>query len=128
MRLTESEYAVLANRMKSEAQVTDNCAVGKRPKYRNKRCIYDGRKFDSQRERDYYIRLEREKAAKMIRGFAHQVTIPLPSGKRRMRLDFMVNTLDDRIRWLDAKGFETKDWLVKRDELEHSLGIKIECV
>lgn len=144
LRLTEDQYQALVNRQSANCGVSANprpsvagalppvnpppMPAVKPPKYRNKRCEYKGRKFDSKRERNYFIRLENEKAAGMIRGFAHQVTLPLPSGKRRMRIDFMVNTLDNRIRWLDAKGFATKDWLVKRDELEHHLGIRIECV
>lgn len=97
-------------------------------KYRNARVEYDGLKFDSKRERDYYMKLKYRVAARQIRGFARQVTIPLPSGKRSMRIDFMVVQNSGAITFEDAKGCVTKDWAVKRDELEHALGIRIETV
>lgn len=121
LRLTPEQYDAIVARQNLPQ-------VPARAKYGNVRVEYDGHKFDSKRERDHYIKLERLKAAKMIRGFAHQVSIPLPSGKRRMRIDFMIVEKDGRIRWEDSKGHATKDWLVKRDELQHALGIEIACV
>lgn len=121
-------------RFKSMADLNANLAGGlsaagaKRGKYGNHHVEYDGRKFDSKLEMKRYIDLERLKQAKLIRGFAHQVSVPLPSGKRRMIIDFMIVENDGRIRWEDAKGMPTKDWLVKRDELQHALGIEIKCV
>jgi hypothetical protein len=100
----------------------------KRSKYGNRPAMYDGRRFDSGHELARYKVLERQKAAKIIRGFAHQVTIPLPSGRRFMRLDFMIVENNGRITFEDAKGHITKDWAVKRDELEHHLGIRINTV
>lgn len=121
MRLSEKEFRELKKPRTAAASAS-------RSKFRNTKCEYDGRKFDSKRERDYYIQLERQKAAKLIRGFAHQVSIPLASGKRRMRIDFMVVEIDGRISWRDSKGHVTPEWETKRVELQHALGIRIDCV
>lgn len=63
-----------------------------------------------------------------FRSVIRQVSLPLPSQKRRMRIDFLVIEHDGRVRWIDSKGFATKEWLVKRDEVEHAYGIKIETM
>jgi len=97
-------------------------------KYRNIPVEVDGRKFPSKKQADYYKQLVLLKAAGEIRGFACEVTIPLPSGKRSLRIDFMRIENDLSIRWIDTKGMVTKDWAVKRDELQHSLGITVETV
>lgn len=97
-------------------------------KYRNQRTEVDGRRFASKKEANYYLQLKLAQAMNQIRGFACQVSIPLPSGKRRMIIDFMVCDTDGRIRWVDTKGYATDTWKTKRDELEHALGIKIETV
>lgn len=116
MRWTEEQLAYLQNRS----------PVG--PKYRNKPEVVDGIRFASKREAKTYLELKFMLAAGQIRGFTRQVSLPLASGKRRMIIDFMVVNLDGSIRWIDAKGVPTEAWSVKRDELEHSLGIKIETV
>lgn len=97
-------------------------------KYRNIKTVVDGQRFDSKREaRDYQSLLLRKRAGE-IRAIIRQVSIPLLSGKRRMRLDFVCIMSDGSVRWLDSKGYATKDWLVKRDEVEAAYGIKIETL
>jgi hypothetical protein len=100
----------------------------KRSKFRNVAQTVDGRRFASKKEANYYLQLKLAQAMGQIRGFACQVSIPLPSGKRRMVVDFMVCNLDGTIHWRDAKGFATPEWKTKKDELEHALGIRIETV
>jgi Protein of unknown function (DUF1064) len=97
-------------------------------KYRNQPTFVDGLRFASKREADYYQQLRMAKAAGAIRGFTRQVSLPLASGKRRMVIDFVVVELTGQVRWIDAKGFATEAWKVKRDELESSLGVQIETV
>jgi hypothetical protein len=123
VRWTEEQFAdVLAKRHMTPA------APSKPTKYRNVPTTVDGRRFASKLEARRYQELMLAKAVGQIRGFACQVSIPLPSGKRRMVLDFLVVNLDGSIRFLDAKGVPTPAWSTKRDELEHALGIKIELV
>lgn len=83
--------------------------------------------IDSRKEARYYRDLLLQKAAGTIRGFARQVSILLPSGKR-LRLDFVVAENDGRIRWVEVKGYSTPAWEVKRGEAESALGIRIEVV
>lgn len=99
-------------------------------KFRNEPVVVDGIRFPSKKEANYYLELQFRKASGEIKGFTRQVSLRLASGKRRMVIDFMVVELDDRVRWIDTKGYHDKrsQWVVKRDELEHSLGIKIETV
>jgi hypothetical protein len=98
----------------------------KRSKYGNTPTWVGDKRFASMKEANYYISLKLMQACGQIRGFACQVSIPLPSGKRRMIIDFLIVETTGAIRFVDVKGFATKDWSVKKDELEHSLGIKIE--
>lgn len=120
---------VLARQKVSPERRTEIASLGgqaKARKYRNQPVEVDGLKFPSIKQAEYYQQLKLEKAAGAIRGFACEVTIPLPSGKRSMRIDFLRIELDGQCRWIDTKGFVTRDWAVKRDELQHSLGITIE--
>ena len=97
-------------------------------KYRNQPTVVDGIRFPSVKEANYYLELQFRKASQEIKGFTRQVSLRLASGKRRMVIDFLVVELDGRQRWIDVKGRTHPTWAVKRDELEHSLGIKIETV
>lgn len=106
---------------------TLNIGVHKRSKYGNRKTVVDGITFDSKREALYYKRLRLLQATGVIRGFARQVSILLPSG-HRLRLDFVVVENDGRIRWVDAKGYMTTAWGIKRDEAQAALGVVIELV
>jgi hypothetical protein len=98
----------------------------KRSKYGNTPTWVGDKRFSSMKEANYYISLKLMQACGQIRGFACQVSVPLPSGKRRMIIDFMIVNTDGTVRWVDTKGYATDTWKTKRDELEHSLGITIE--
>lgn len=124
-----------APRYKSIKQIPAHCIIASiveshktsRRKYGNVPTVVNGIKFDSKREADYYKSLLLLKAAGAIRGFVRQVSILLPSG-RRLRLDYVVNENDGRIRWIDAKGYATSGWCIKKDEAQAALGITIELV
>lgn len=126
MRLTEDQYQALVSRQST------NCAV-KPSKYRNKKIKLDGRLIDSKREAKDYTNFKRMVAAKILRGYVHQVTLRLPSGKRSMRIDHMevAGPADSegwvRVRFSDSKGYETPAWSTKRDELEYATGICVKC-
>lgn len=127
MRWTESELEAARNRLSA----VNHPARGKKPKsskFGNHPTYVDGIRFASKREARYYEQLKLLKFSGEIRGFTHQVSLPLPSGKRRMIIDFMVINMDSSIRWIDAKGHPDPQWSVKKDELEFSLGITIETV
>lgn len=99
----------------------------KAPKYRNEKRVVDGIVFDSIKEARYYEQLKLQKAAGEILDFVRQVSVPLSiRSRRRMRLDFVVFMPDGSVRWIDVKGFVTKDWTIKRDELEANTPIRVE--
>lgn len=129
-RWTEADLkTVLDRRNISPERKREIAGMGGRArqnKYRNQPVVVDGRKFPSQKQADYYCQLCLRKAAGDIRGFACEVTVPLPSGRRSLRIDFMEVHNDLSIHWVDTKGMVTKDWAVKRDELQFALGITIE--
>jgi hypothetical protein len=127
VRWTESDINAARKRVLNISN-PNRKPIPKHSKYRNHPTYVDNKRFASQKEASYYTQLKLAKAMDQIRGFACQVSIPLPSGKRRMVIDFMVIELDGRVRWVDTKGFATDTWKTKRDELEHSLGIQIETV
>lgn len=112
----------------SPTQVSRKRPAATCSKYRNVKTVVGGERFDSKREARHHQELVLRMRAGQIRAVIRQVSIPLPSGKRRMRLDFVVIENDGRVRWLDSKGFATKEWLVKRDEVEAAYGIKIETM
>ncbi len=129
MRWTDADVDAARRRLASANHA--NTRINGKPKeskFKNQPTYVDNLRFASKKEATYYIQLKLAKAMGQIRGFARQVSIPLPSGKRRMIIDFVVFELDGRIRWVDTKGVITKDWAVKKDELEASLGIQIETV
>jgi Protein of unknown function (DUF1064) len=114
-----------------QARVTEIATLGGKAranKYRNEPTFVDGIRFPSKKEAQYYQQLLLLKAAGEIRGFTRQVSLPLASGKRRAVIDFMVVPTQGVIRFVDCKGYTTVAWAIKKDELEHSLGITIETV
>ena len=123
-------------RYKSASQIPSRCSIAKtvglrstnsRPKYGNQSTTVNGITFPSKKEAAFYLELILQKAANAIRGFARQVSILLPSG-RRIRLDFVVFENDGRVRWIDTKGYVTEGWAIKRDEAQAAWGIQIETV
>ena len=100
----------------------------KRGKYGNQRTIFQGQKFDSGREERVWRDLQAQWLAGAIRAVIRQVSMPLPQSTRRIRIDFLVVELDMRVRWLDAKGFETAWWRSKRDQVKSAYGIEIELI
>ena len=102
--------------------------IDKRRKYRNNPVEWQGEKFRSELERDTWRDLQTQYLAKAIRAVVREVSMPLPGCTRRIRVDFMVVELSGEIRWLDAKGFETAAWRLKRDQVKSAYGISIELV
>jgi len=97
-------------------------------KYRNERVEFQGQKFDSRHELVVYLERQRQALEGSIRAVVRQVSLPLPGSTRRIRVDFMIVGNDGRIRWEDAKGFETEAWRLKRQVVRDAYGIEIELV
>lgn len=108
----------------------------KQSKYKNKKCIYNGIKFDSKKEMAYYIKLKLLEEKGKIRDLELQKTYELqPSFKLNGRTyrkitykaDFSyVTAEDDKLHVVDTKGFRTEVYKLKRKMLAYKYGIEIE--
>lgn len=87
----------------------------------------DGIRFDSKREARYYEQLKLRVAAGQVRYFLRQVPVHLPGGTKLV-VDFLEIHADGSLHYVDAKGRETKEFRIKRREVEHHYPIRIELV
>ncbi|MGN0174339.1 MAG: DUF1064 domain-containing protein [Acutalibacteraceae bacterium] len=104
-------------------------------KYRNKKISIDGKKFDSKHEAERYLELKLLLRAGKIQGLQTQVRFKLiPSqkdenGKVIERPVFyiadFVYTENGKMVVEDAKGFKTKDYIIKRKLMLYLLGIRV---
>lgn len=107
-------------------------------KYHNKKIAYDGHKFDSKKEANYYNQLKLLQRAGLIRDLELQKTFILqPSfklnNKTRRQITYIadftyVSTEDNKIHVIDVKGFKTDVYNVKKKMFEYKYGIEIEEV
>lgn len=108
----------------------------KQNKYKNKKVIYDGIKFDSKREMAFYVKLKLLEEKGKIKELELQKTYELqPSFKvnsktyRKItyKADFSyVSTEDDKLHIVDTKGFRTEVYKLKRKMFAYKYGIEIE--
>jgi hypothetical protein len=102
-------------------------------KYGMKRTFYNGRWFDSQREANVAVGLEALESQGKIKNLDFQVPIILvpKDGKLRAiiyRADFVYFDPDGTRHVLDAKGFKTKEYRLKKKLAAMLLGLEIEEV
>jgi len=108
----------------------------KQNKYKNKKVIYDGIKFDSNREMAYYIKLKMLEQKGIIKNLELQKSFELqPSFKLNgktyqkitYRADFSyVSVQDNKTHIVDTKGFRTQVYKLKRKMFAYKYGIEIE--
>lgn len=96
-------------------------------KYGAKPRITDGIRFDSQIESRYYEKLKLRQASGEVIFFLRQVPLHLP-GKVKLVVDFVEFLSDQNVRFIDVKGFETKDFIMKKKMAEALYPIEIEIV
>lgn len=96
-------------------------------KYKAIRTELDGIKFDSKKEAAYYLDLKRQKDAGFVLFFLRQTAFDLP-GNVKYRCDFQVFYVDGRIRFIDVKGMQTKDFIMKKKMVEALYPVEIEIV
>lgn len=108
----------------------------KQSKYKNKKVIYDGIKFDSKKEMAYYIKLKMLEEKSKIKKLELQKTYELqPSfkvnGKTYRKITYKadfsyITTEDDKLHIVDTKGFRTEVYKLKRKMFAYKYGIEIE--
>lgn len=105
-------------------------------KYGNKKVQYKGIKFDSKKERDYYIILEQYLKLGKIKNLKLQESYELiPTyqingktvRKTTYKADFSyITTKDDKLHIVDTKGFRTDVYKLKKKMFEYKYQIEIE--
>lgn len=93
----------------------------KKHKYRAKPVTFDGIRFPSKFEGEYYLRLKKRLAAGQIRSFDRQPRFPLLVNDSKIceyRADFRVYELDGSITIIDTKGMKTPVYRLKRKLME----------
>jgi len=108
----------------------------KQNKYKNKKVIYDGIKFDSNREMAYYIKLKMLEQKGIIKNLELQKSFELqPSfklnGKTYQKITYKadfsyVSVQDNKTHIVDTKGFRTQVYKLKRKMFAYKYGIEIE--
>lgn len=93
----------------------------RRSKYGNRKTEYGGRVYDSAREAAYARELDLRKRAGEIRDWRPQPRIPLVVNGVKVceyRADFLVTLVDGSEELHEVKGYETREWTLKRRLLE----------
>lgn len=101
-------------------------------KYHNKKCIYKNMKFDSKKERDYYIVLEMMLKNKQITDLKTQVKFELqPSfkfnGKTIRSINYIADFTyikDGKLIIVDTKGYRTEVYKLKKKMMQYK-GLEI---
>lgn len=96
-------------------------------KYRNKRTKYDGIKFDSIKEKNYYIKLKLLEKSGKIKDLKLQVKFELqPSFKFKGKTIRAINYVADftyyeenKLVIVDTKGYRTKEYLLKKKMMNY---------
>lgn len=111
----------------SKCDQEKHTTIQPRHKFNAKQVEYYGIKFDSKLEGDFYLHLKLQVQAKEVLFFLRQVPIHLPGGTKLV-IDFVVFYTNGSCRFIDAKGMETSDFLIKKREVEHHYPFEIEVV
>lgn len=94
-------------------------------KYKAKRTTIDHINFASQKEAAMYLRIKEKEKSGEILYFLMQVPFALPGGTKYV-CDFMLVYPDELVRYVDAKGFKTQMYILKKKQVEALYPIKIE--
>ena len=105
-----------------------------RNKFNAQKTLHNGILYDSKKEAEYAAKFEmlkkaggKDKVAKIER------QIPFSFDHNGVHickyiLDFKLTMADDRVRYLDIKGFETREFSIKRKLLKAFYGIELEII
>lgn len=128
MRLTEAQYKTFFSKS------IDN----KQSKYKNKKVIYDGIEFDSQKEGNYYLKFKAMQELGLIKDLELQKEYILQdkfvlNGKTRRKITYKadfsyITTEDDKLHVVDVKGFKTDVYKLKKKLFEYRYQTELEEV
>lgn len=87
----------------------------------------DGSRFDSKAEARYYDQLLLAKQSGELLFFLRQAPFHLP-GNTVYRVDFQEFWTDGTVRFIDVKGYETKEFIRAKKQVEALYPITIEVI
>ncbi len=96
-----------------------------RHKYKAVQVEYDGIKFGSKKEGRYYLDLKLRVKAGEVVFFLRQTAFHLPGGTT-YRVDFQEFHADGTVRFIDVKGFKTKEFIKAKKQVEDLYPVVIE--
>lgn len=96
-------------------------------KYNAKKTVIDGIIFASKLEAQGYARIKLGVEYGSISYFLRQIPFHLP-GNVSYRCDFLVFMANGEVRYIDFKGFSTKEFILKRKMVEALYPVKIEVI
>lgn len=116
--------------------VTEFRAITKKgSKYGNKKTIYKGEKYDSEKEAEYARDLDTARFAKSNRdrvvGVERQIPFKVHIGGKNIctyRADFVVSYADGKKEVIDVKGYKTEVYKIKKKLVEALYKIEIKEV
>ena len=111
----------------SENRLPVERPVPKVNKYHARAWYYNGYRFHSKKEAGYCQQLDLLKDAGEISYYLCQVPFRLPGGVRYF-VDFLIFMADGSVRFVDAKGHRTKEYILKKKQVEALYPVKIEEV
>lgn len=126
MKVSQELYSKLLN----------NSIDYKQSKYKNKKVIYNGIKFDSQKERNYYIKLKLLEDTGKIKDLKLQVKYELQPkfqfGNKNIQAisyiaDFTYLDEENKLHIVDTKGVRTDVYKIKKKMMQYR-GLEIEEV
>jgi|SRR5690606_25490549 len=98
-----------------------------RHKFGAKPTVKDNIRFASKLEASYYQKLKLAQRSGKLLFFLRQVPFDLPGGLT-YRADFLEFWEDGTVKVTDCKGFETKEYIMKKKLLEENYPIELNVV
>jgi len=93
-------------------------------KFGAKKVEYDGIRFDSKAEGQYYLYLKLKQASGELKYFLRQVPFDLPGGIKA-RIDFMEVDKNGSIKFTDVKGVITPVFRIKKKQIKVLYGVDV---
>ena len=132
LRWTEDQmreyHAKRQDKKEAKAEAAAHQKDQPRAKYRNKKTVIDGEKFDSKAEAERYVALKRMQEGSLIFDLKCQVPFVLEVNRHlicKYVADFVYIDADGNGVVEDVKGFRTKDYLLKKKLMLAVHGIAI---
>jgi hypothetical protein len=109
---------------KKQPNINLNEKIENKHKYNAQTKEIDNIKFSSKKEAKYYLTLKLLKQSGELLYFLRQVPFDLP-GNIKYRVDFMEVWKNGEIKYVDVKGYKTKEYIIKKKIVESLYPIKI---